>query len=173
MAIAAVQLLWINLLTDSAPAISLSLEKAEKNVMNFKNGRLNKIFDLKSVLLIALQSIFIAFVTLFAYSSGNDFGDTSMASTYAFSVLGMSQIFHCFNCKFEGNISFKRLFNNAFMNLSVIFSMLVFVFLLFTPAGALFGLVTLNFAQFILCLALSVTIIPFTELLKFVLKKIV
>lgn len=164
--VAAAQLLWINLLTDCAPSISLSLEKAETDVMNSKNSSINKIFNVKSIIAIAVQSIFIALITLIAYSIGNDFGDTATASSMAFAVLGISQIFHCFNCKFEGTILGKKIFSNSFMNLSVIVTLFIIIFLLFTPAGFIFGLEMLTFNQFIVCLLLSLTIIPVVELTK-------
>ncbi len=166
MPIAAVLLLWINLLTDSAPAISLSLEKAEKTVLSKKNIGVNRIFDLKSTVLITLQSLFIAIITLLTFTLSTDFGDITLASTFAFSVLAMSQVFHCFNCKFEGTISFKKLFNNSFMNMSVLISLFIIIFLIVTPAGTVFGLMTLNFVQFIICLIVSFSIIPANELFK-------
>ncbi len=172
MPVAAVQLLWINLLTDSAPAISLSLEKAEKSVMNSKNSSVNRIFDLKSAILLILQSIFISVITLIAFSMGNDFNDVTHASTFAFAVLGMTQIFHLFNCKFEGRISIKKLFNNGFMNISVIISSFVLIFLVLTPAGTIFGLSALKFGEFLICLFISFTVVPFTEVLKFVMNYI-
>ncbi len=166
MPVAAVQLLWINLLTDSAPAISLSLEKAEKSVMDYKGLGINRIFDLKSSILIALQSIFIMVVTLIAYSLGNDFGDSASASTFAFAVLGMSQMFHCFNCKFESSVSFREIFNNGFMNVSVLVSLFVLIFLNLTPAGIVFGLQSLTLTQFLLCFIISVLIIPYNAIIK-------
>ncbi len=172
MPVAAAQLLWINLLTDSAPAISLSLEKAEKNVMYNHKSNVNKIFDVKTALLIGVQSIFIAVITLLAYSFGNDFGDSSAASTFAFAVLGISQIFHLVNCKFENGISFKSLFNNSFMNISVLVSLFVIIFLILSPAGVVFGLQALSFVEFLACLGLAFLIIPLTELVKFILRKV-
>ena len=172
MPVAAVQLLWINLLTDSAPAISLGFEKAEKDVMKYEGYFVSRVFSAKTVISIALQSIYIALITLVSFNLGNDFGDTAFASTFAFAVLGLSQLLHCFNCKFEGRIRFKKLFSNSFMNYSVIITTFIIIFLILTPAGALFGLETLNFLQFIICLGISFTIIPFTELVKAITKKL-
>ncbi len=172
MPVLALQLLWINLLTDCAPAVSLSLEKAEKSVMSNSRSSINKIFDIKSGIGIAIQSIFIAVITLVAYSLGNDFGDTDTACTFAFAVLGLTQIFHCFNCKFEGSIIKKSIISNSFMNLSVIATLLVMGFLLLTPAGYVFGLVSLSFSQLMTCLILSLLVIPVCELLKLALGKI-
>ena len=172
MPVAAVQLLWINLLTDSAPAISLGFEKAEKGVMKYEGYFVSKVFGLKSAISIALQSVFIAVITLVSFSLGNDFGDSARGSTFAFAVLGLSQIFHCFNCKFEGRIRFKKLFSNNFMNFSAVITMFIIIFLVLTPAGALFGLEALNFLQFIICLGIAFTVIPFTELIKALTKKL-
>ncbi len=172
MPIAAVQLLWINLLTDSAPAISLSLEKAEKSVMNHHRSDVNRIFSVKSALSVAVQSVYMAVITLIAFSLGNSFGDTATACTFAFAVLGMTQIFHCLNCKFEGSIVNKHIFSNSFMNISVIVTMVVFLFLLFTPAGVVFGLEALSFGEFMLCLGLSASVLAASEIYKLAAKLI-
>ena len=172
MPIMAVQLLWINLLTDSAPAISLSLEKAEKNIMERKNTSVNRLFNKRTVALIALESVIIAAITLIAFLIGFDFNDTARASTFAFAVLGMIQVFHCFNCKFEGRIKIKDILNNKFMNMATLVAFFIVVFLCATPAGALFGLQCLKFVDFIICLVLSLMIIPITELFKILVEKI-
>ncbi len=171
--LAAVQLLWINLLTDCAPAISLSMEKAEKSIMKTKPlSTLGRIFDFKSILSVLSHGIFIAIMTLISFSIGYDFGDTSTAMTMAFTTLGISQIFQCFNCKISGSVFNKEIFSNKFMNYSVLISLFVVLFLIFTPSGFLFGLNILTFSQFIVCFVLSLAIIPFSEVLKFVLGKL-
>ena len=164
--VSAAGLLWINLLTDCAPAISLSMEKAEKDIMTRKSSDILKVLNRKSASLIAIQSIFISILSLTAYSIGNDFGDKITASTMAFAVLAMTQIFHCFDCKYESTIFGKKLFSNKFMNLSTLVILFVLIFLLFTPAGAVFSLNILSFAQFGICVALSLTIIPIAEISK-------
>lgn len=166
--IAAVQLLWINLLTDCAPAISLSMESAEASAMKRKPYRtVGKLFDGISLLFIVLQSLFITAMTLTAYSLGAKSG-TAAAVTMAFAVLGMSQIFHCYNNKLDGTLITKKLFSNRFMNLSAILTLFIIVFLILTPAGYLFGMTVLSFKQLMICLLLSFMIIPFCELLKLI-----
>ena len=166
--LAAVQLLWINLLTDCAPAISLSMERAEDSAMRRKPyTALGKIFDLSNVASIAIQSVFIAVMTLIAYNIG-DKESSAAAMTMAFAVLGMSQIFHCFNSKLEGSLINKRLFSNRLLNFAAAITLFIVVFLVLTPAGYLFGMTTLGFKQFALSLLLSFLIIPLCEVIKLV-----
>lgn len=170
--VAAAQLLWINLLTDCAPALSLSMEAAENDIMKEKPlSTFGKIFNLKSLITVAAQSIFIAVITLISFALGYEFSDTSLAMTMAFSTLALSQIFHCLNCKFEGSLFGKKLFKNQFMNISLLITVMVVLFLVMTPAGAVFGLVKLTFAQLIACLIISILVLPFGEAVKFVIKK--
>ena len=164
----AVQLLWINLLTDCAPAISLSMERAEDSVMKRRPyTAIGKLFDGAAVISLAVQSIFIAAVTLIAYAVGSDYG-SSAALTMAFAVLGMSQIFHCYNNKLEGSLISRRIFSNRFMNLSAILALFIIIFLVFTPAGFVFGMTVLTVGQFAVCLLLSVLVLPLCELIKLI-----
>ena len=91
--------------------------------------------------------------------------------TMAFTTLGLTQIFHCFNNKHEGTIINKRLIDNKFMNISVVVTLFIMLFLIFTPAGSLFGLTKLTFANFIICLCLSIAIIPVCEILKVIINR--
>ena len=164
----AVQLLWINLLTDCAPAISLSMERAEDSVMKRRPyTAIGKLFDGAAVISLAVQSIFIAAVTLIAYAVGSGYG-SSAALTMAFAVLGMSQIFHCYNNKLEGSLISRRIFSNRFMNLSAILALFIIIFLVFTPAGFVFGMTVLTVGQFAVCLLLSVLVLPLCELIKLI-----
>ena len=166
--IAAVQLLWINLLTDCAPAISLSMERAEDCAMKRKPyTTLGKIFDLGTVASIAIQSIFISVMTLIAYNIGVK-DSAAAAMTMAFAVIGMSQIFHCFNSKLEGSLINKHLFSNRFLNFSAALTLFIVAFLALTPAGYVFGMTPLTFGQFMLSLLLSFLIVPLCEIIKLV-----
>lgn len=172
--VAAAQLLWINLLTDCAPAFSLSLERAETDIMKADPlSSFGKIFNLTSFIGMAIQSIFIAVITLIAFSFGFDFGDTALAMTMAFVTLSLTQIFHCINCKFEGSFFGKKLFTNSFMNFALLITVLVIFFLVLTPAGALFGLVTLTVSQLLLCLFLALLVLPIGELTKFLTRRFI
>ena len=170
--VAAVQLLWINLLTDCAPALSLSMESAEDSAMkSMPLSNIGRIFNLPSMIMLAVQSVFIAVITLVSYSCGFDFGDSTTAMTMAFATLGISQLFHCINNKFEGSVLGKNIFTNKFMNYSVGITLFIMLFLIFTPAGFLFGLKILSFKEFIISFALSILIIPVSEILKLAMRK--
>lgn len=170
--VTAVQLLLINILTDSAPAISLSMESAEKGIMKSrKQGTLCGIFSIFAIFEIALQAIFITLVTLLAFIVGKTAGSIDVAYTMAFATLSFAQLFHCVNHKFEGSVIGQKLFQNKFMNYALLITLFVTVFLVFSPIGAVFGLTILKFKQFILCLILGILVIPFAEIVKFSLNK--
>ena len=166
--LSAVQLLWINLLTDCAPAISLSMEKAEDSVMKRKPYTvLGRLFDGKSLIGLAIQSTTITAATLIAFMLGKSAGSAA-AMTMAFGVLGMSEIFHCYNNRLDGTLFGKRIFANRFLNLSAILTLFILIFLMLTPAGHVFGMTVISAKQFFICLLLAFAIVPVTELIKLV-----
>jgi len=167
----AVQLLWINLLTDSAPAISLSMEKAEDDVMYHKPISLKgHLFDKKTLISIFVETIFIALVSFASFIYGNKF-DLSTAMTTTFVTLGIIQILHAFNIKSDSTIFKTDFKSNAFMNISTILTAFIILFLSLTPAGLIFGMTTLSFLQLIISLLLALTVIPFCEILKYILNR--
>ena len=114
---AAVHLLFINLLTDSLPAIALGLEPHTDAVMREKprprsEGILTKSF-LTSV---GLEGVVIALATIAAYHIGLSSGGADTASTMAFATLCLSRLFHGFNCKSERPVILTKAFwNNKFL----------------------------------------------------------
>lgn len=109
---APVHLLFINLLTDSLPALAIGMEPAEKNLLSQpprdpKQGILTKDF-MRDLL---LQGGLIAVCTMAAFHLGLSKGGSAMASTMAFSTLTLARLFHGFNCRSEKSIfrlGFKR-----------------------------------------------------------------
>ena len=97
---APVHLLFINLVTDSLPAIAIGMEKAEPGLLtkkprNPKEGILTK----RIILQILLQGALIAVCTMTAYHTGLATGSEAAASTMAFSTLTLARLFHGFNCR--------------------------------------------------------------------------
>lgn len=102
---APVHLLFINLLTDSLPAIAIGMEKAEADLLsrkprNAKEGILTKRF----ILQILFQGALIACCTMTAYHTGLATGSEAAASTMAFSTLTLARLFHGFNCRSSHSI---------------------------------------------------------------------
>lgn len=166
----AVQLLWINLLTDCTSVISLTIENSEPNVMHKKPLTLTgHLFSRNAILNIISDSLLISALTLIAYAIG---GQTA-GSTMAFATLVMVQVFHSFNMKTQQSLLKANFKSNKFMNFSSVLVLIISIFLVLTPAGALFKLTNLGLWQFILSFALALFIIPISEIKKIAMRKIV
>ncbi len=169
------QLLWINLLTDCAPSISLCFEKAEDSVMRrMVNRGFSRLFNRHSLISGVCYSFFIALITIIAFLIGRPFGH-SYASTLAFFTLGLTQIFHSYNLKVSGSLlgNLKNIFkDNKIMGISNSLALFLLVFLCFTPAGLIFSMQILNTAHFFVGLLLAASIIPLAEAIKLILKRI-
>lgn len=97
---APVHLLFINLLTDSLPAIALGLEPHSKNVMKEKPRPINESILTKDFLInIGLEGLSICTMVMIAFTIGYKDGNALLASTMAFATLCCSRLFHGFNCK--------------------------------------------------------------------------
>ncbi len=164
----AIQLLWINLITDSLPAIALGLEKPEKNIMQrkpidskkgiFANGLWNKII---------VEGTMIGVLTLVAFSIGNKYYNLEVARTMAFLAIGFLELIHSINIKNENSIFESGLLENKYLVGSFILGIFVQIIVVIVPAFAnVFEVVPLNFTQWVITLAISVLPIPVIELQK-------
>ena len=164
--LAAVQLLWINLLTDSTCVISLTVEGSEENVMHKKPLALTgHLFSRNALLNMLSDSLVIATLTLISFA----FGGQSMA----FATLVMIQVFHSYNMKTQQSLLKADFKTNKFMNFSSVLVLFISVFLVLTPAGMVFGLEMLSVGSFLLSLLLSIIIIPINEFKKIWMQKII
>jgi len=116
MPFTAVHLLFINLITDSLPAIALGLEPYKNNVMKEKPRNINtpiltKTFG-KEIL---TEGLIIAACTITAFYIGLNTGDKILASTMAFSTLCLSRLFHGFNCRSKESIFRIGIFSNKYV----------------------------------------------------------
>jgi len=165
------QILFINLISDSLPAIALSVEKAESDIM-FKPPRDKKqnIFAggmWKSMLVqIIVQTTVVVgtFAIILAQT-----GDNTLATTMAFVVLAVSQLFHIFNVRSSHSIFRVNPFDNWLMWLSVLLGIGLNVLVVNVPVIAtVFGFVPLTLAQWAICIGLSIVVIPFIEIYKLI-----
>lgn len=110
---APVHLLFINLLTDSLPAIALGLEPHTADVMNEKPRPMNESILTKDFMIsILTEGLIICAVTLAAFHIGLSYGGSGMGSTMAFATLCLSRLTHGFNCKSLKPVLFTKKFNN-------------------------------------------------------------
>lgn len=169
----AVQLLWINLLTDTTPVISLSSQKADYSVMHKKPVTLSgRLFELKNIIHLSVFAIAICLISLLSAVIGNSMsfntGMNETGMTMAFLTLTLSQVLHSFNMRSTSSIFKTKLKLKDFMLLSSLVVIFIACFLTLTPAGFVFGLTILSAAQFLIAVALSLIIIPVSEIIKFI-----
>ena len=114
---APVHLLFINLLTDSLPAIALGLEPHSKSVMNKKPRPANENILTKDFLMkMGFEGLVVGALTFAGFLIGLNKGGALSAGTYAFAVLCLTRLFHGFNCKIDECVFGKKImFNNNYL----------------------------------------------------------
>ena len=147
----AIQLLWINLVTDSFPAIALGLEKEENGIME-KKPRSSKesIFADGLWSKIITEGIMIGVLTLVAFTLGTKLYSLEVGRTMAFASLGILELVHSFNIKTEESIFKTGIFENKFLVGSFIVGILMQVVVIVVPFFAkMFDLIPLSNMQWI------------------------
>ena len=162
------QLLWINLVTDSLPAIALGMEPVEPDVMNYPPKPKNEsIFAHGLGVRIFLQGVMFALLSLFAFGLGeNAIGTLAGGQTMAFMVLSLSQIVQAFNMRSEHSLFRIGPFTNHKLNWACLLSAVLVVLVLFTPVRVLFELVALPPVLYLQGLGLSLIPVIVMELSK-------
>lgn len=154
---APVHLLFINLLTDSLPAIAIGLEPHNKNTMKDKprdihTPLLNKSFATQVI----LEGVLIAISTVIAFKLGLSTGDTLTASTMAFTTLCLSRLVHGFNSRSSTSIFLIGIFSNKYTWLAFLIGFLCLHLVLFMPAlTGVFEVASLNGVQLAFIYGLS------------------
>ncbi len=147
---APVHLLFINLLTDSLPAIALGLEPHSKAVMEEKPRPMNEPILTKDYLsVIGFQGVVIAITTMIAFYLGYQGGNAVLGSTMAFGTLCLGRLVHGYNCKSRKPVLFKkRFFNNVYLQGAFLIGLVLITAVLTIPAMQdVFKVQTLNFSQ--------------------------
>ena len=172
---APVHLLFINLLTDSLPAIALGLEPHTKDVMNEKPRPMNESILTKPFLLsIGTEGLVIGIMTMVAFMIGYGQGGSLLASTMAFGTLCMSRLVHGFNCKAAKPVIFtKRFFNNIYLIGAFFIGFVLITAVMTIPAlQGMFKVVTLNMSQLLTVYGLALLNLPVIQLLKWIRNKV-
>ena len=162
------QLLWINLVTDSLPAISLGMEAVEADVMDHKpKPKSEGIFAHGLGIQVVLQGCMFALLTLAAFVLGQRFGGSLEAGqTMAFMVLALTQIVQSFNMRSQRSLFAIGPFSNKKLNGAALLSLALVCLVLFTPVRIAFGLVLLPAWLYLVGLGLILVPLPVMELAK-------
>lgn len=152
------QLLWINLVTDSLPAISLGMEAVEDDVMDHKPKPKNEgIFANGLGVKVVLQGVMFAIITLVGFVIGEKVtGTIEGGQTMAFTVLSLTQVLQAYNMRSDHSIFKIGVFTNHKLNWSSLISVLLVALVLFTPVRIAFGLVLLEPWLYLVALGLIV-----------------
>lgn len=164
----AIQLLWVNLVTDSFPAIALGLEPPEKDIMDkkprnprkgiFADGLWNKI---------VVEGIMIGMLTLLAFSIGNKFYGIEVGRTMAFVSLGILELVHSFNIRSEGSIFNMNICENKYLIGVFLLGTLLQVSVVIIPSVAkVFELIPLTTTQWLYTTVISLLPIIIMEIQK-------
>jgi Ca2+-transporting ATPase len=162
------QLLWINLVTDSLPAIALGMEDVESDVMDKKpkpkdEGIFANGFGIKVV----LQGAMFALLTLIGFKLGESMtGTLAGGQTMAFMVLALSQVVQAFNMRSEYSLFKIGMFRNKKLNGATLLSLLLVLLVLFTPARIAFGLEILPLNLYLIALGLILVPLVVMEISK-------
>lgn len=167
-----IQLLWVNLVTDSLPAIALGMEPAEENIME-RPPRKNtgSLFGDGLGGRILLEGVMIGVLALLAFGIGHVYFDQedgyAVGRTMAFAVLSLSQLVHAFNMRGEGSLGKLPFCSNKWLLMAfVVGATLQCVVIMMPPLAGVFQVVPLNGEQWLLTAALALAPLPLVELEK-------
>lgn len=165
------QLLWINLITDSLPAIALGLEKVDEDMMSVPPRPKDEgVFANGLGIKILLLGAFFGALTLIAFRIGIDAtGALAGGQTMAFMVLGLSQVAHSLNMRSDSSLFRTGFFTNRYLTGAVALSFLLTALLLFVaPLRTAFGLIALPAELYWIGLLMCLTPIAVMEIAKLI-----
>ncbi len=174
-------LLWINLITDCFPALSLGMEKSESDVMKrpprksddgiFSNGMG---FD------IAFQGIIVTLITLASFFIGDyletgsfRLADSADGTTMAFLTLSLIEMFHSFNMRSRRGSVFTMKTQNIWLWGSLALSLILTITVIYVPfLAGIFEFTAISFKEFAIAVGLALSIIPIIEITKFIQRRL-
>ena len=156
--LSAIELLWVNLVTDSLPAISLGLDCGDEDIMKKSPIDPQKgLFSANGWTQITLEGFMIGALTLLSYTLGLViYKNMVVAQTMAFFVLSVSQLVHSFNMRSENSVLRGGIFKNKYLLLSFAMGVTAQLAIMYiVPVSELFGICPLNGTCLLICTLLS------------------
>jgi P-type Ca2+ transporter type 2C len=172
--LSAVQILYVNLATDGLPALALSVDPAERDLMSRSpRGRSKGIFTRPVVALVTVGGIWSAIVTLVlftsALSSGTELPD---AMTMTFAALVLIEFFKAYSFRSDRNSVFVRPFANRWLNLAIVWELVLVMLVINVPfLQDAFGTRALSLGDWMIVAGSAATIVPVLELAKQVIRR--
>mgnify|MGYP001038455034 FL=1 len=170
-----VHLLWINLITDSFPAIALGMEKGEADTMkrpprDSKEG----IFARGLGFDVVWQGVMVTVLTVAAYFIGHymesgvfEIANSADGMTMAFLTLSMSEMFHSLNMRSRRNSLFKMNHHNKYLYTAMLASLVLTTIVIFVPfLATAFQFETISIAEYLVAIGLGLLVIPIVEVVK-------
>ena len=154
----AIQLLWINLITDSLPAIAIGLEPPNKNIMNEKPRNAKKSLFADGLWgKIIVEGVMLGMLTLIAFSIGNNLYGVETGRSMAFAALCMLELVHSLNVKSDESIFKAGLLENKYLIGAFILGIILTIVVVMVPAFAqIFKLLPLNLTQWMYTIGISI-----------------
>ena len=165
--ITAIHVLYIDLIADTIPSITLAFEGASKNIMNRKpNGLDKKIFTRFFTAFLVVSVILEAGISLIVYYRFSDYGK-DIAQTLALLSVVVNEFIFAYNCRsLKEQVHKRGIFSNKYLNIGIFALLIVQVLVFFTPIGKLFGLVIINFTQLLYVIGINIISFIAIELMK-------
>lgn len=173
-----IQLLWVNLVTDSFPAFALGLEKGEKDIMdNNPRDPDEPIVDKDMKVALAFQSIGLTIAVLTSYRLGFTFAEGNedsllLARTFCFTTLILGEMLRAYSARSETKSIFKmNIFSNKYLNYSVLFAIILLVIVVYTPfLQPIFSTTSLKVVELLVAAGLAIVPLIFGEIAKLIKK---
>lgn len=163
-----IQLLYINLVTDSIPAIALAFEKSDTDIMKRKVRKKDSSFFTKFLIAKITISAVLKFISvLLVYFIGIKYFTIEVASSTAFLTLILSEISFAYSCRnLKHNIIGKKFFDNHYMNKSILILIIIQLLVFLTPIAHLFKITSLSLLQMSYCFLTVIIVFLINELTK-------
>ena len=173
MIISAVHVLYIDLVADTLPSITLAFESASKDVMKRKpNGINQKVFTKKNCVFLIMSVIIETAISLFVYDHFYNLG-YNYAQTLALLSIIINEFVFAYNCRsLREPIHKKGFFSNKYLNYGILGLFIVQIIVFLTPVGIIFNLAQITVSQFIFVILINIISFILIEILKAIIKKV-